>query len=131
MDSIRNDVVKLITALLSPCPPSVDDQDHAWNRCPRCLLVGQIETHDPFAMALLGAARRLILGNKKEWSQPLCHGCYATVNPGRAPIMLVSDNKTLFNCCICNTPIQEKDVVWYRIDPDTVPYPLMEEKAKE
>jgi hypothetical protein len=53
------------------------------------------------------------------WTQPLCDVCYNARHPEREPYKLIEQDEE--RCCLCGTVTTM--IVWYRIDPRTVPFP--------
>ena len=57
---------------------------------------------------------------KKNWNQPLCDPCWDEMVKGRrVPVRLT--NAALERCCMCDK--ETRSGIYYRIDPDDVPFP--------
>jgi len=62
-----------------------------------------------------------------SWTQPLCLACWESSRPGQIPCRVRDDGEE--RCCTCGRPTTEG--IYVRLDPRTVPYPLVESDEKE
>ena len=52
--SVADDAAKFLELLLSECCTGLSE--HEWQRCPRCLAIIELDSHQPLARSFLQAA---------------------------------------------------------------------------
>lgn len=53
------------------------------------------------------------------WTQPLCRGCWDKQHPDRVPVVLNTLDEEV--CCMCGA--LQRDGIYVRVNPASVPYP--------